>query len=90
MKLSGRPGTILDMEHVIGKLRRLDGPALTLTILSLAVALWLLLAIMFSLGGSMIRSAAVNNNEVKIVPCSKCVNCSCPRVAGTAQCLCPR
>ena len=77
------------MEHVIGKLKRLDGPALTLTILTLAVALWLLLAFMFAFGGSMIRSAAVNN-EVKIVPCSKCVNCTCPRVAGTAQCLCPR
>jgi len=39
----------------------------------------------------MIRSAAIgNNNEVKVVPCAKCVNCSCPRIAGTAQCLCPR
>ena len=79
------------MEHVIGKLRRFDGPALTLTILSLAIAIWLLLAFIFAFGGSMIRSAAIgNNNEVKVVPCAKCVNCSCPRIAGTAQCLCPR
>jgi len=79
------------MEYVIGKIRRLNGPALTLTVLSLAVALWLLLAIMLAFGGSMIRSMAVgNNNEVKVVPCAKCVNCACPRIAGTAQCLCPR
>ena len=91
MKLRGLPGTILGMEYVIGKIRRLNGPALTLTVLSLAVALWLLLAIMLAFGGSMIRSMAVgNNNEVKVVPCAKCVNCACPRIAGTAQCLCPR
>lgn len=79
------------MEYVIGKIRRLNGPAFTLTILPISIALWILLTLMLAFGGSMIRSmAAGNGNEVKVVPCAKCSNCSCPRIAGTAQCLCPR
>lgn len=79
------------MEYVMGKLRRLNGPALTWAILPIMVALWVLLVLMMAMGGSFIRSAAMgNNNEVKVVPCAKCVNCACPRIAGTAQCLCPR
>lgn len=91
VKLCGLPGTILCMEYVIGKIRRLNGPALTLAVLSILIALWILLAIMFAFGGSMIRSMGVgSSNEVKVVPCAKCSNCACPRIAGTAQCLCPR
>lgn len=90
MKLDGRPGTILDVEYVIGKLRRLNGPALSLALIPLAMVIWFALVFLFAFGASMIRSASVSNNEVKVVPCAKCVNCACPKIGGTAQCLCPR
>jgi hypothetical protein len=78
------------MEYVLGKLRRLNGPALTLTMLPAAIVIWFLLALLFTFGASMVRSSMMGGNEVKVVPCAKCINCACPKIAGTAQCLCPR
>lgn len=49
---------------------------------------WIVVA--FMVGMAAARFAMNPNNEVKIVPCSKCVGCTCPRIPGTSQCLCPR
>lgn len=49
---------------------------------------WVILA--FILASAATQFAMNPNNEVKIVPCSKCVGCSCPRIPGTMQCMCPR
>lgn len=78
MKRRGQPGTILGMEYALPRPRAYR----------LNWILWVLLAV--GLGMIVTRFAMNPNNEVKIVPCSKCVGCTCPKIAGTAQCLCPR
>lgn len=80
VKPGRKPCTILVMEYILERPRPQRS----------RWTIWIILALAFMFAFSASRLSTVGNSEVKVVPCARCINCACPRIAGTAQCLCPR